>query len=387
MKLFGIGIGQAGCNIVDTIVKAMRVTGRQFMTEYLAANTSDKDLAQLNYVPEENKYLMWETYLGGEGAGRDNRDGLKAMEYEIDNGNIISLIDEKLHESDAFLLIAGLGGGTGSGGAPLLARELREFRKPVYGLGILPHREEEMIFAYNAMTCLKSFERKVDNLILFDNDYWGIRETKDETMAEAIKEKNYQLAKRILYLFGPGEISEEERKKGMVRSVKPSDAQDIIKTLDCGGISSIGYRSEKVRGSFFPISREMKKAKLLTDLTLQTRKSLTVPCKVEKAKKAYLMFNGNPKYLSEKGKRASIKAIQDLIEGPDVKSADYQDKRMDWVSVTTLFSGLEVMDIPKLKNLVKVAREYKAKKQKLKMEEEKRRKEKEEFLKDIESLL
>jgi len=74
-----------------------------------------------------------------------------------------------VHEIDAFLVVAGLGGGTGSGGAPVIARHLKRIHtEPVYGLGILPGSDEGGIYTLNAARSLKTFVDEVDNLMLFD---------------------------------------------------------------------------------------------------------------------------------------------------------------------------------------------------------------------------
>ena len=62
--------------------------------------------------------------MKGHGVGADNELGAEVAEEDI--GEILGTLDSvPTHEIDAFLVVAGLGGGTGSGGAPVIAKNLK----------------------------------------------------------------------------------------------------------------------------------------------------------------------------------------------------------------------------------------------------------------------
>ena len=90
----------------------------------------------------KDRILIGQTMLKGHGVGTDNVTGARVTADEIDS--IISAIDIRvpmmwMHVQSS----AGLGGGTGSGGSPVLARHLKRiYREPVYALGIIPSPEE-----------------------------------------------------------------------------------------------------------------------------------------------------------------------------------------------------------------------------------------------------
>lgn len=123
MKLAMIGVGQAGGKVLDAFLERDKRTGSDIVGASLAVNTAEPDLQGLEHVPKDNRLLIGQTRVSGNGVGADNELGAKIAEedaMEFQN----ALNDIAVHEVDAFLLIAGFGGGTGSGGLPVFAREI-----------------------------------------------------------------------------------------------------------------------------------------------------------------------------------------------------------------------------------------------------------------------
>ncbi|MEF8882706.1 MAG: cell division protein, partial [Halapricum sp.] len=164
MKIAMIGFGQAGGKIVDKFLEYDDRTDSGIVRSAVAVNTAKADLLGLERVPEENRVLIGQTRVKGHGVGADNELGAEIAEEDIDE--VQSVIDNiPVHEIDAFLIIAGLGGGTGSGGSPVLAKHLKRiYTEPVYGLGILPSSDEGGIYTLNAARSFQTFVREVDNL-------------------------------------------------------------------------------------------------------------------------------------------------------------------------------------------------------------------------------
>jgi len=152
MKLGVIGFGNAGSKIADRLIEYEREAGRTLTRSAVAVNTARTDLAKLEYLPSENQYLIGQTNVQAKGHGVGGDPDLGADLAREDFPEIKRALDEvPIYEIDAFLIIAGLGGGTGSGGAPVLASQLRDlYGEPVYGLGILPSAEEGGRAALNA---------------------------------------------------------------------------------------------------------------------------------------------------------------------------------------------------------------------------------------------
>ena len=353
MRIFVIGFGQAGGRIADAFVEYARKTGQKFVIRALAINTARSDLMGLKNIPMSDRLLIGESLAKGHGIGADNELGAQVATDEI--YTIQSAIDKRgTHQVDAFLIIAGLGGGTGSGGAPVLARRLKKlYEEPVYGLGILPARDEGSLYSLNAARSLVTFVNEVDNLFLFDNDAW---KKGGESVKEAFADINEEIVRRFGILFGAGEANEVGQ---MV-----VDAAEVINTLKGGGISTIGYASEEIEseGLFKKLigkKKAMENLDTVTRITSLVRRAvagrLTIPCDVSTAERALIIAAGPPKELSRKGIEKAKVRIEELIRGKEVRGGDYPLVKGRHVSTIVLFSG--VSDVPRIKELQAIAAE------------------------------
>mgnify|MGYP001048892311 FL=1 len=353
MRVFVLGYGQAGGRVADAFVELAKKTGQKFVIRALAINTARSDLMGIKNIPMDDRLLIGESLTKGHGIGADNELGAHVATDEI--YTIQSAIDKRgTHQVDAFLIIAGLGGGTGSGGAPVLARRLRTlYEEPVYGLGILPSKDEGSLYSLNAARSLVTLVNEVDNLFLFDNDAW---KKGGESVKEAFEGINEEIVRRFAILFGAGEANEVGQ---MV-----VDAAEVINTLKGGGVSTIGYASEEIQneGLFKKLlgkKKAMENLDTVTRITSLVRRAvagrLTIPCDVSTAEKALIIAAGPPKELSRKGIEKSKVRIEDMIRGKEVRGGDYPLVRGQHVSTIVLFSG--VSDVPRIKELQAIGAE------------------------------
>jgi cell division GTPase FtsZ len=353
MRIFVIGYGQAGGRIADVFVEYAQKTGLNFVVRAVAINTARADLMGLKNIPMGDRVLIGEALTKGHGVGKDNELGAKVATDDI--FTIQSAIDKRwIHQIDAFLIIAGLGGGTGSGGTPVLARRLQKlYEEPVYGLGVLPAKDEGSLYSLNAARSLTSCLNEMDNLFLFDNDAW---KKGGESIKEAFADMNEEIVRRFGILFGAGEANEVGQ---MV-----VDAAEVINTLKGGGISTIGYASEEIEREGF-LKELFGKKGTIEDLDTTTRITslvrravagrLTLPCDISTAEKALMIAAGPPKELSRKGIEKSKMRIEELIRGKEVRGGDFPLVKGQHVSTIVLFSG--VSDVPRIKELQKIAAE------------------------------
>ena len=367
MRVFVIGYGQAGGRVADTFLDYARKTGQNFVVRAIAVNTARSDLLGLKFIPKEDRILVGEAITKGHGIGADNELGARVATDEI--YTIQSEIDKRgTHQVDAFLIIAGLGGGTGSGGAPVLARRLKKlYEEPVYGLGILPARDEGSLYSLNAARSLMTFVNEVDNLFLFDNDAW---KKGGESVKEAFLDINEEIVRRFGILFGAGEANEVGQ---MV-----VDAAEVINTLKGGGVSTIGYASEQIETEGL-LKKLLVKKKSLDNLDSVTRITslvkravagrLTIPCDVSTAERALIIAAGPPKELSRKGIEKSKVRVEEMIRGKEVRGGDYPLVKGQYVSTIVLFSG--VSDVPRIKELQEVGIEAQEKIKEVSAEKEK----------------
>jgi cell division GTPase FtsZ len=356
MRIFVIGYGQAGGRVADSFVAFTKRTGQHFVVRAMAINTAKSDLMGIQNLPMEDRLLIGESLTKGHGIGADNELGAKVATEEL--YTIQSEIDSRgTYQVDAFLIIAGLGGGTGSGGAPVLARRLKKlYEEPVYGLGILPAKDEGSLYSLNAARSMVTLVNEVDNLFVFDNDAW---KKGGESVKEAFTGINEEIVRRFGILFGAGEANEVGQ---MV-----VDAAEIVNTLKGGGISTIGYASEEIEKGgilkkFFSKKGTVEKLDSVTRITSLVRRAiagrLTIPCDVTTAERALIIAAGPPKELSRKGIEQSKVRIEDMIRGKEVRGGDYPLVKGQHVATVVLFSG--VSDIPRIKELQEIGAEAQA---------------------------
>ena len=103
-----VGIGGAGCNAVNRMIES-NLQGISF----IAINT---DKQNLNKSKAETKVQIGEKLTKGLGAGGNPEIGQKSAEESLEN------IESQLEGADMVFITAGMGGGTGTGAAPIVAK-------------------------------------------------------------------------------------------------------------------------------------------------------------------------------------------------------------------------------------------------------------------------
>ncbi len=363
MKLAMIGFGQAGGKIVDRFLEYDENTGSDIVRATVAVNSAKADLMGLDRIPQENRVLIGQARVKGHGVGADNELGAEIAEEDIDE--IQNAIDKiPTHEVDAFLIIAGMGGGTGSGGAPVLAKHLKRiYTIPVYGMGVLPGTDEGGIYTLNAARSFQTFVREVDNLLVFDNDSWR---SAGESVEGGYDQINEEIVRRFGVLFGAGEVGDGQE---VAESVV--DSSEIINTLSGGGVSTVGYASEEVEmnagtsgggllsrftGNGGTSGSDLDAANTTNRITSLVRKAalgrLTLPCEIEGTERALLVLAGPSEYLNRKGIERGRKWLEEETGSMEVRGGDYP-RGVPEVSAAVLLSG--VTNVPRIKRLQQVA--------------------------------
>lgn len=365
MRFFIIGFGQAGGKILDMFIENEKMRGSNIRMRWLAINSARTDLMGLKHVPVQDRILIGQTLVKGHGVGTDNKMGARVAQEDIET--ILNAIDERgTHDMDAFLIIAGLGGGTGSGGAPVLAKYLSEmYSEPVYAVGILPAPEEGKLYSLNAARSMISMLKYVDNLILVDNGAWKFEGT---SLKESFGKINEEIVRRLALLARAGEPIEEDIVGEMV-----VDSSEVVNTLRGGGISSIGYATtlaesaEKKKRGFRLFGRKeeeeleaLENDKPMKIATLVRRAALgrlTVPCNIHSAERALILVAGPPEHLDRKGLEKAKIWLEEQIAGVEVRAGDYPTRRTKYVAALVLLAN--VTDIPRVKELQRLAAEAK----------------------------
>ena len=355
MKLAMIGFGQAGGKVVDQFLEYDRNNNSNIVRAAVAVNTAKADLLGLENIPQDQRVLIGQSRVKGHGVGADNELGAEIAEEDIDE--VQGAIDNiPVHEVDAFLVVAGQGGGTGSGGAPVLAKHLKRiYTEPVYGLGSLPGSDEGGIYTLNAARSLQTFVREVDNLIVFDNDAW--RKT-GESVKTGYAERNEELARRLGVLFSAGEVTNGRVAETVV------DASEVINTLASGGVSTIGYAAsplERRKGGLLSrIGGRRPDDDTETDTVNQvsslirraTLGRLTLPCEVKGTERALVVVSGPPEALSRRGIEHGRKWLEAETGTMEIRGGDAPTES-EYVAAVVLLSG--VTAVPRIKELQAVA--------------------------------
>jgi len=242
MKLVVVGFGQCGGRIADEFSRLnARARFRRridILVGTFAVNTDIADLCSLSSIKSDYKHrlLIGNRQTGGHGVGKINELG--AQIAREDGDKVIDAVRsaKRFYEADAFLLIAGAAGGTGSGSMPIMAQTIKErFKdKPVYTLAVLPFGHEEKTDArtfYNSATCLKAVDSISDAVFLVDNQRFI---EKDSSLINNMTAINRLIAEPFYDLLCAG-----EEKKAKHIGARLLDAGDIIQTL--AGWTVLGY--------------------------------------------------------------------------------------------------------------------------------------------------
>ena len=154
-KIKVIGVGGGGCNAVNTMIKA-GLSG----VEYIVANT-DRQALQNSMAP--TKIQLGSELTKGLGAGANPGVGRQAALDEYEN------ISEHIKGADMVFVTAGMGGGTGTGAAPVIATLARELGALTVGVVTKPFIFEGRKRTRQAKEGIQTLEENVDSLITIPN--------------------------------------------------------------------------------------------------------------------------------------------------------------------------------------------------------------------------
>ena len=156
VKIKVIGVGGAGNNVINRMI-ASGVQG----VEFVAINTDKQDL---NKSTCKNKIQIGEKLTGGMGAGSKPEIGQKSAE---ESKNAIAQV---LEDTDMVFITAGMGGGTGTGAAPIIAQLAHDKGILTVGVVTKPFKFEGANRMRQAEGGIANLSDKVDSLIIIPND-------------------------------------------------------------------------------------------------------------------------------------------------------------------------------------------------------------------------
>jgi cell division protein FtsZ len=155
IRISVIGVGGAGCNCVNRLYQSGLKSAHTF-----AINTDGK---HLNMIGANKKFLLGKTITRGLGAGGDLNIARKCAEMDRDS------LRKEIGENELVFLVAGMGGGTGSGASPAIAQIAREQGAIVVAMVTYPFALERVRLK-KAQTALAELVKVCDTVVVVDNN-------------------------------------------------------------------------------------------------------------------------------------------------------------------------------------------------------------------------
>jgi tubulin-like protein CetZ len=353
MKLVIVGLGQCGGRIADEFARlnnrAKARRGMDIITGVFAVNTDAADLSGLTTISNDHRHriLIGGRKTGGHGVGKINELGAEIAKEDSDK--IIDAIRtaKKFFETDAFLLIAGTAGGTGSGAISVVTQHLKEryIEKPIWDMLVLPFEHEETTeerTVFNVATCLKSCYSVADAVFLIDNQRY-VR--KDSSIQNNITKINEMIAEPFYNLLCAG-----EEKKSKYIGAKLLDAGDIIQTVV--GWTVIGYGKTNAPMFKLPnMSNDFRKKGTEIQKGLQAMdeaiSELSLKCNPADSRRAMYLVSGPAKEMNMDMVKEIGDYMRDIAPEAVIRNGDYPREKGS-VDVTILLS--ELSDVDKVRN-------------------------------------
>ena len=182
-RIIVVGVGGGGNNAVNRMIDE-QIAG----VEFIAVNT-DKQALQLCKAP--TLMQIGEKLTKGLGAGAQPEVGEKAAEESSEE------ISAALKGADMVFVTCGMGGGTGTGAAPVIARIAKEQGALTVGVVTKPFRFESKTRMQNALNGIDKLKENVDTIIVIPNDKLLEVVDRRTTMPEALKKADEVLQQGI----------------------------------------------------------------------------------------------------------------------------------------------------------------------------------------------
>jgi cell division GTPase FtsZ len=350
MKLVVVGLGQCGGRIADEFCRlnsrAHSRRGMNIITGAFAVNTDAADLSGLSCISKDHRHriLIGGRKTGGHGVGKINELGAEIAREDADK--IVDAIrtTKGFFETDAFLLIAGSAGGTGSGAISVLTQFLKEryIDKPIWDLVVLPFEHEEATeerTVFNVATCLKSCYSVADAVFIVDNQRY-VR--KDSSIQSNVSKINSMIVEPFYNLLCAG-----EEKKSKYIGAKLLDAGDIIQTVV--GWTVIGYG--KTNAPLFKLSFDMKSDFRKKGSEIQKGiqamdeaiSELSLKCNPADCRRALYLVSGPAKEMNMDMVKEIGDYMRDIAPEAIIRNGDYPREK-GIVDVTVLLSELSDVD-------------------------------------------
>ncbi|MCQ2546249.1 MAG: cell division protein FtsZ [Clostridia bacterium] len=300
-----IGVGGGGCNAVNRMIE----DGMKGVT-FIAVNT-DKQTLDKNKA--ETKIQIGEKLTKGLGAGGNPEIGQKSAEENIEN------LEKFVQGSDMVFVTCGMGGGTGTGAAPVIAKIAKDMGILTVGVVTKPFGFEGKKRGEHAELGIKYLKKYVDSLVVVPND----------KLLETVQEQT-----SLLDAF---KLADDVLKQG-VQSISDIIVDDALINLDFADVTTI----MKDRGVVHMGVGHGRGENKLDDAVQSAVNSPLLETKIDGAKAVLINITGGrdltmfdvDKVASQIDEQADPNAI--IILGTSIK-----EEMQDEIAVTVIAAGFE----------------------------------------------
>ena len=216
VKIKVIGVGGAGNNVINRMIES-GVNG----VEFVAVNTDKQDL---NKSVCKNKVQIGEKLTGGMGAGSKPEVGKKSAEESR------AILAQALEGTDMVFITAGMGGGTGTGAAPVVAEAAKEQGVLTVGVVTKPFAFEGRKRMTQAEQGIEELRGKVDSLVIIPNERLKYATDQKITFANAFEIADDVLRQAVV------SISDLIRDTGFINL----DFADVTAVMKDAGLAHMG---------------------------------------------------------------------------------------------------------------------------------------------------
>lgn len=302
-KIIVVGVGGAGNNAVNRMIDE-NVGG----VEFIGINTDGQAL-QLCKAP--TAIQIGEKLTKGLGAGANPEVGQKAAEENIEE------ITQAVKGADMVFVTCGMGGGTGTGAAPVVAKISKDMGILTVGVVTKPFRFEAKTRMNNALSGIERLKENVDTLIVIPNDKLLEIVDRRTTMPEALKKADEVLQQSVQgitdLINNPGDIN--------------LDFADVKTVMQDKGVAHIGI------GSATGDDKALEAVKIAVESPL-------LETTINNATDVIINISGDVSLMEANDAADYVRELT----GDDTNiifGAVYDDSVADYASITVIATGLE----------------------------------------------
>ena len=310
-KIIVVGVGGGGGNALNRMIN-----DGMNSVEFIAINTDAQDLENNN---SQKKLQIGKELTKGLGAGANSEIGKEAVK---ENKEVIL---KEIGQADMIFITAGMGGGTGTGAAPEIAKISKEIGALTVGIVTKPFAFEGPIRKKRALEGIKEMKKNCDTLLIIPNETLLEIASDDTTVTQS-----FQLADSVLNEATKG-ISDLINKPGLI-NLDFADVSTIMKNM---GDAIMGSGNAKGEEKAILAAQQAINSPLLQNASIKGAKGLLVNVTGPKDMKMTELNEASNIIYQESGEDANV--ILGCVIDP---------KLIDEIKITVIATGLNNNEQP-----------------------------------------